>query len=192
MPSFRRSADLQGRRLRLSPSWRRALDVPGVAQVRSSGREPYAVHVQDKPDGAGRARHRAGRRAQRDRAGDASTRPREPEGSTDLTLDTNDQLFDARASQGHRRLSQRRAGQAPGRRRSGQRGAERRTGAWYDGKPAELLLIQREAGANTIAVVDHQGPDPTSQESMPPTVHVDLVSDRSQTIRASVTTCSSR
>ena len=29
-----------------------------------------------------------------------------------------------------------------------------RTGAWFEGKPAEGLAIQREAGANTLEVVD--------------------------------------
>jgi hydrophobe/amphiphile efflux-1 (HAE1) family protein len=62
-----------------------------------------------------------------------------------------------------------------------------RTGAWYDGKPAELLLIFRTADANTVQVVDQvKSILPSLEKSIPPSVHVDLLSDRSQDIRASV------
>ena len=61
------------------------------------------------------------------------------------------------------------------------------SGAWYDRKPAELLLIFRAAGANTVQVVDDvKARLPQLQQSIPPSVHVDLLSDRSQDIRASV------
>ena len=55
-----------------------------------------------------------------------------------------------RVPQRHRRLAQRRAGPAR-RHRRGRSTACRtqRTGAWFEGKPAEGLAIQREAGANT-------------------------------------------
>ncbi len=62
-----------------------------------------------------------------------------------------------------------------------------RSGAWYDGKPAELLLIRRSADANTVAVVDQiKAKMPQLEQSIPPSVHVDLLSDRSQNIQASV------
>ena len=62
-----------------------------------------------------------------------------------------------------------------------------RIGAWFDDKPAEGLAIQREAGANTIQVVDTiKAMLPRLQESIPPSVKVDLVSDRSLVIRAAV------
>jgi len=62
-----------------------------------------------------------------------------------------------------------------------------RTGAWFDGKPAELLLIFRTADANTVQVVDQvKSMMPSLEKSIPPSVHVDLLSDRSQDIRASV------
>ena len=62
-----------------------------------------------------------------------------------------------------------------------------RSGAWYDGKPAELLLIYRTAAANTVQVVDQiKAKMPQLLTSIPPSVHVDLMSDRSQEIRASV------
>jgi hydrophobe/amphiphile efflux-1 (HAE1) family protein len=62
-----------------------------------------------------------------------------------------------------------------------------RTGAWFDRKPAELLLIFRAAGANTVQVVDQvKAMMPQLEKSIPPSVHVDLLSDRSQDIRDSV------
>ena len=62
-----------------------------------------------------------------------------------------------------------------------------RSGAWFDGKPAELLLIFRTADANTVQVVDQiKAKLPQLVTSIPPSVHVDLLSDRSQDIRASV------
>jgi hydrophobe/amphiphile efflux-1 (HAE1) family protein len=61
------------------------------------------------------------------------------------------------------------------------------SGAWYDRKPAELLLIFRAAGANTVQVVDDvKARLPQLEQSIPPSVHVDLLSDRSQDIRVSV------
>jgi hydrophobe/amphiphile efflux-1 (HAE1) family protein len=62
-----------------------------------------------------------------------------------------------------------------------------RTGAWFDDRPAELLLIYRAANANTVEVVDKiKSMMPQLEKSIPPSVHVDLLSDRSQIIRASV------
>src|SRR4029077_12144546 len=62
-----------------------------------------------------------------------------------------------------------------------------RADAWYEGKSAEGLAIQREAGANTNQVVDTiKAMLPKLLESIPPSVHVDLISDRSIVIRAAV------
>ena len=62
-----------------------------------------------------------------------------------------------------------------------------RTGAWYDSSPAELLLIFRAANANTVQVVDQiKSRLPQLERSIPPSVHVDLLSDRSEMIRSSV------
>ena len=62
-----------------------------------------------------------------------------------------------------------------------------RVGAWYNGKPAELLLIRRAVNANTIQVVEQiKAMMPKLRASIPPSVHVVLLSDRSQNIRSSV------
>ncbi len=63
-----------------------------------------------------------------------------------------------------------------------------RNGAWYNGKRSELLLIFRQPGANTVDTVDHiKAMMPRLLASIPQAVHVELMSDRSQSIRDSVT-----
>ena len=62
-----------------------------------------------------------------------------------------------------------------------------RTGAWFGTKPSEVLLVFKAPGANTLDVVDRiKAMMPQLEKSIPRTVHVDLVSDRSLSIRASV------
>ncbi len=62
-----------------------------------------------------------------------------------------------------------------------------RTGAWFGTKLAEVLLVFKAPGANTLDVVDRiKAMMPQLEKSIPRGVHVDLVSDRSLSIRASV------
>ena len=62
-----------------------------------------------------------------------------------------------------------------------------RTGAWFGTKRAEVLLVFKAPGANTLSVVDEiQAMMPQLEKSIPRAVHVDLVSDRSLSIRSSV------
>ena len=62
-----------------------------------------------------------------------------------------------------------------------------RTGAWFGTKRAEVLLVFKAPGANTLNVVDRiQAMMPQLQKSIPRAVHVDLVSDRTLSIRSSV------
>src|SRR3954465_413424 len=59
--------------------------------------------------------------------------------------------------------------------------------AWVNTKPAVILNIQRQPGANTIAVVDRiKAVLPQLQTSMPAAVKVQTLTDRTITIRASV------
>jgi hydrophobe/amphiphile efflux-1 (HAE1) family protein len=58
---------------------------------------------------------------------------------------------------------------------------------WYNNKRAILLSIQREPGANVIETVDRiNALLPQLEASIPPAIKVAVVSDRTQTIRASV------
>jgi multidrug efflux pump len=68
-------------------------------------------------------------------------------------------------------------------------GAENtRLAAWADRAPAVILNVQRQPGANVIAVVDRiKSQLPLLQATLPGSVHVRLLTDRTVTIRASVT-----
>jgi multidrug efflux pump subunit AcrB len=58
---------------------------------------------------------------------------------------------------------------------------------WYNDRPAVVLAVQRQPGANVIDTVDHiKAALPQLMASLPPAINVTIVSDRTQTIRASV------
>jgi multidrug efflux pump len=62
-----------------------------------------------------------------------------------------------------------------------------RTVGYANGKPAVLIIVSREPGANIIAAVDGiRALMPTLQASIPPTIKLSVLSDRTTTIRASV------
>ena len=59
--------------------------------------------------------------------------------------------------------------------------------AWQDTTPAVIVNIQRQPGANTIAVVDSiQKLLPQLESTLPQAIHVQVVTDRTTSIRASV------
>jgi hydrophobe/amphiphile efflux-1 (HAE1) family protein len=59
--------------------------------------------------------------------------------------------------------------------------------AWYNGAPAVLLDIQRQPGANAIEVVDTvRALLPKLRSSLPPSLTITVISDRTTTIRASI------
>ena len=59
--------------------------------------------------------------------------------------------------------------------------------AWANKQPAIIISVQRQPGANLIAVVDGiKRQLPTLQAALPDSVKVTILSDRTQTIRASI------
>jgi multidrug efflux pump len=61
------------------------------------------------------------------------------------------------------------------------------TGAWDNNKRAVLLVVFKQPGANVIETVDRvKEALPRLQAAIPPAVSVDILSDRTETIRASV------
>jgi multidrug efflux pump len=63
-----------------------------------------------------------------------------------------------------------------------------RSDAWYNGKPAVLLNVTKEANANVISTVDGvKALIPELQRLIPAGIHLDVLSDRTTTIHASVT-----
>jgi hydrophobe/amphiphile efflux-1 (HAE1) family protein len=164
-------------------------NISGVSEVDIAGQQQYAVHVQVNPmalasRGIGLEDvHNALSAATLD----------EPKGNLEgehqvVTLDTNDQLFDAQAFSNV--IVAYRNG-APVRVRDVGRAIDSsqlpRTGAWYGTRQIELLLVRRQPGSNTLGVVDAvKAAMPQIRASIPPTIHVELVSDRSLNIRDSV------
>ena len=59
--------------------------------------------------------------------------------------------------------------------------------AWANGKKAIVINIQRQPGANVIDVVDRvKAMLPLLQDSLPASVHLEVLNDRTQTIRSSI------
>ncbi|MCX6897219.1 MAG: multidrug efflux RND transporter permease subunit [Verrucomicrobia bacterium] len=62
-----------------------------------------------------------------------------------------------------------------------------RLGGWVDGRPSVILDIQRQPGANIIETADRvKALLPKLRASIPPSVKVSILTDRTETIRASV------
>ena len=157
MRPFRRDAGLPHRRLCLHDPGAAAGD--GQGRLRSAHFRPEALcgARQVNPGRAGGARHRPGGGPHRDCGGDGQPAEGQPR---------------RRAPDRHARHQRPAFRRAPGSATSSSPGAtarrfgsatsprsvdgvqNERTGAWFEGKPAEGLAIQREAGANTIQVVD--------------------------------------
>jgi hydrophobe/amphiphile efflux-1 (HAE1) family protein len=163
--------------------------VKGVSESRIFGQQPYAVRVQINP--AALASRGIGIEDVRNAL--ATTNINRPKGNLVganqlVTLDTNDQLFNAAAYckviVAYRNGAPVRLDDVGDCFDSVQNA---RIGAWYYDTPAEGLAVQRQAGANTIELVDTiKSVVPRLEESIPPSVKVDLVSDRSLVIRAAV------
>jgi hydrophobe/amphiphile efflux-1 (HAE1) family protein len=163
--------------------------VSGVAQVDVGGQQKRAIRVQVNPD----ALAAKGIGLEDVRAALADTSTSQPKGNLEnahrtVTLDTNDQLFDA-AAFGNVIIAYRNG--APVRVKDIGRAIDSverdRVSAWYGDDSAELLFIRREAGANTIATVERcKALMQQLRASIPPTVKIDLVTDRTESIHASV------
>jgi multidrug efflux pump subunit AcrB len=137
--------------------------VPGVSEARIFGQRPYAAHIKINP-GALASRGIGFEDVRNALVGTTLDRPKGVlEGPHQTyTLDTNDQLFTA--AQYNNVIIAYRNG-APVRVKDIGEAVDsvqnERIGAWFFDEPAEGLAIQRQAGANTIQLVD------TIQEMVP-------------------------
>jgi len=62
-----------------------------------------------------------------------------------------------------------------------------RVAAWYQGRPAVLLDVQRQPGANIVQTADAVRQElPELTKALPPGIKLEISADRTQTIRASV------
>ncbi len=163
--------------------------IPGVAQVNVAGQQDFAVRVRANP--AAMASHGIGMEDMRKAIETATTN--QAKGTLEgrfqsFVLDANDQLFQA---EGYRDIIVTFRNGAPVRIRDVAEvvdGARLpRTGAWANNKKAELLLVYRQPGGNTTEIVDRvQAAMAELVAAAPPAIKVDLVSDRSVAIEASI------
>jgi multidrug efflux pump len=163
--------------------------VPGVGMVSIAGGQRAAVRVQINP----LALAAAGLSMEDVRAVIGAANVNQPKGSFDgatraVMLDANDQL---KSADEYRKLILTYRDGAPlrlGDVATIEEGAEnRRLAAWSGEVPAVLLNIQRQPGANVIEVVDRvQRLLPQLTASLPAGLDVEVLSDRTQTIRASI------
>ncbi|HUK58495.1 MAG TPA: efflux RND transporter permease subunit [Stellaceae bacterium] len=167
--------------------------VQGVSQVDIGGEQKYAVRIQVNPD----ALAARGIGLEEVRSALAATSADNPKGTLEnahqsVTIDTNDQLFDAKSFDNV--IIAYRNG-APVRVKDVGRAIDSveqdRVGAWYGhdttDTPTEILLVHRANDANTVATVARvKALVGELRASIPQQVKIDLVSDRTQTIRASV------
>ncbi|MBY0317967.1 MAG: efflux RND transporter permease subunit [Reyranella sp.] len=163
--------------------------IPGVAQVNVAGQQDFAVRVRANP--AAMASHGIGMEDMRKAIETATTN--QAKGTLEgrfqsFVLDANDQLFQA---EGYRDIIVTFRNGAPVRVRDVAEvvdGARLpRTGAWANNKKAELLLVYRQPGGNTTEIVDRvQAAMAELVAAAPPAIKVDLVSDRSVAIEASI------
>ncbi|HUK00539.1 MAG TPA: multidrug efflux RND transporter permease subunit [Stellaceae bacterium] len=163
--------------------------VPGVGLVSIGGQQKPAIRVQVNPEAL--AARGISLEAVRNVLGEANVdlpkgtlnSPRET-----YTLNTNDQLLNPDA---YNSLIIAYQNGAPVRVRDIGRaidGPENNLLAgWMNQQRAIIMPIQRQPGANVIATVDRiKAMLPQLEASIPPTIHVSILSDRTQTIRASV------
>jgi multidrug efflux pump len=163
--------------------------LPGVGMVSVSGGEKPAVRIQANPT----ALAAYGISLEDLRAAIMAGNVNEAKGSFDgpaqgYTIDANDQLLTAPE---YRRLIIAYRNGAPVQLSDVARvvnSAENvKQAAWMNLTPAIILNIQRQPGANIIAVVDRiKRLLPQLRASLPPAVNVAVLTDRTTTIRASV------
>ncbi len=163
--------------------------VQGVGQVQVSGAEKSAVRVQVDP--AYLASLGLGLDDIRNFLG--KTNANQPKGALDgpevsYALRVNDQLTRARDYQPLVAFAR-----AAGAVRLSDIGTvvdsveNTRQAGWYNGKPAVLLIIFKQAGANVIETVDRiRALLPILQRWMPPAIRLSIQTDRTATIRSSV------
>jgi hydrophobe/amphiphile efflux-1 (HAE1) family protein len=163
--------------------------VPGVSQVGVGGGAKSAVRVQVDPA----ALAAMGLSIDNVRTVLQGQNKDEPKGAIDgdivsFTVNANDQLFTA-ADYKNLIIGQRKGVPIPlsavGRVIDATE--DRLQAAWFNSKRAVVLFIRKQADANVVETVDHiKEILPQLRRWLPPAIHLDIQSDRTLTIRASV------
>src|SRR6266576_2373889 len=163
--------------------------VDGVAQVQVYGAQKFAVRAQMDPE----AMADRGIGVDDVSAAIRNGNPNTPVGTlygkyTNLTLKTNDQLPDAAA---FRPLIVAFRNGAPVRLQDVANVIDsvenNRVASWFNGRRGVTLAVQRQPGTNTVAVVDAiRQLMPQLKQQLPAAVSLDILYDRSTSIRQSV------
>ncbi len=163
--------------------------LPGVAQVSVYGSKPYAVRIQADPDKL--TAHNLGLDELATAVADNNVN--QPLGDLDgefrsLSLKSNGQLKNAAA---YRKLVVAYRNGAPLYLSSIANVLDSeentRVASWFIDKPGIILAVQRQAGANTISTVDAvRQALPQFQSILPDSIQMDILYDRSESIRASI------
>ncbi|HLI12019.1 MAG TPA: efflux RND transporter permease subunit [Alphaproteobacteria bacterium] len=163
--------------------------VSGVAQVNVWGSQKYAVRVQVDPDALSSRNIGLDEVLSAVSAGNVNL----PVGTIDgahqsFTIQANGQLLSARAYMNQVAIYRNGAPIKYGDLGRVIDSVENdKVASWYNGHRAVVLGIQRQPGTNTIAVVDAiKAVLPAFEAHLPAAVHLDVLYDRSESIRASV------
>jgi multidrug efflux pump len=167
----------------------RIAQLPGVGMVSIAGGRRPAVRIQANPA----ALASLGMTLDQVRSAIAAANVNQPKGSFDgaaraLTIDANDQL---RTADEYRQLivayREGRAVRLADVATVVEGAEDERLAAWADSREAVILNVRRQPGANVIATVDGvKQLLPRLRETLPGGVEVEILADRTQTIRASV------
>ncbi len=163
--------------------------VEGVAQVQVYGAQKFAVRAQMDPQSMGDKGVAVDDVTNAIRTGNPNTPVGTLHGSfRDLTLKTNDQLPNAAAFS---QLIVTYRNGAPVRLQDIAHVIDsvenNKVASWFNGRRSVTLAVQRQPGTNTVAVVDAiRALMPQFKEQLPASVSLDILYDRSNTIRDSV------
>jgi len=163
--------------------------LPGVAQVNVYGSQKFAVRIQLNPDSLAARGIGIDEVQAAAQAGNVNLPTGTLEGAkTSQNISANGQIFDAATFR--QQIVAYRNG-APV--RLGDIGTvvdsveNNKVASWYNGERAVVLAIQRQPGSNTIEVVNAvRAVLPSFEAQLPPAVNLNIIYDRSQSIRAAV------
>src|SRR5581483_3701094 len=163
--------------------------VPGVGGVFLFGQKKYAVRVEVNPMALA-TRHLG---LEEVRAAIANATVNLPKGEIvgrhrSITIDSNDQLMDAAAYRtivvAYRGGAAVHLGDVATIVDSEE---NTRVGGWYNSVPAEGMAIERANGSNALAVIAAvKAALPALERNLPPTIKVELMSDRSELTQAAI------
>jgi HAE1 family hydrophobic/amphiphilic exporter-1 len=164
--------------------------MPGVGEVDVGGQQNPAIRVQVNPAQLAAE----GLDLEAVRTALATATVDQPKGTLyganqAFALQTNDQLLTAQGFNDY--ILANRSGSGPVRVRDVGRvivaPQDVNLAGWMNTEPAIIIAVQRQSGANVIATVDQiKKALPQLEASLPPSLKIHIVSDRTQTIRASV------